>query len=309
MNIEKCLNWAAIIVVPVILFALAPRWNARFADSKELRYWISHESVVNDQAFGYSATEWPEVLVTYKGRSVHDARFVSVTFCNVGKVPIKTADFEGVILFLTDTPGRIMEYRISDRTPSGLDPKLRIVKEGLELQPLLLNPGDGFTVDLFGSGKFSVVRVDSRIVGIDKIAEDVQEKYFGLRVERIDSDTNFKSTHEAVFALPPYLIAVASTISLIMSMLASRLRDIAIRGYAKVLVIILCLGVYAIGLFFAALFPHALYSNDRPNWQNVLLYLIITGIPLVIGIRLRTLFRSTPAPNFPNQAILPGPGH
>ena len=57
MSIEKIANWVAIVVIPVVLFALTPYWTALFADARKLEYWMVEKRSLRDETFGVSSKD------------------------------------------------------------------------------------------------------------------------------------------------------------------------------------------------------------------------------------------------------------
>lgn len=178
MKLEKLLNWITIIVIPVVLFALTPLWNSMFEAKKKLEYWRAVKTrVINDPVFGVFANLSPDVKVSFQGKELTDATFVQVRLLNAGSVPIKPEDFEGPLVFISTVPGKVLKHRLIHAEPTSLNPKLTVVSEGLQLAPLLLNPGDTIVVELFGSGDFDIKQVNARIAGMNAVSEYVREKY------------------------------------------------------------------------------------------------------------------------------------
>ncbi len=285
MSAEKLLNWFAILVIPVVIFALSPFWTSLFADKKTLEYWTVEKTRINDETFGVSAKAWPELKATYKGRSIDDATFVTFTFGNTGGAAIKREDFEGPIIFVTNEPKKALEFRIVTSYPPSLTPKLKIIKEGLELQPLLLNPGDGFTVELFAASNFDLKEVTGRITGVQSISEYVRDMYTGLQISQVREKAYGRSSQREILRLPAYAIGIATVAFFMLSIVALRLNRLATQSYARIIVSVLCAILYGMGILSAYLLPSAVFAESAPSWAYYVIFSLIAAAPIVLGIR------------------------
>jgi hypothetical protein len=120
-----------------------------------------------------------EVRITYLGEPVRRVHLVTVMFANAGNAPIPASDFEAPITISLPESGKLLTAEVADAQPSGLAPEVtrsttdddpRIV-----VAPVLLNPGDSFTVTALVADFGRTVRVGTRIVGIPELLEDTPE--------------------------------------------------------------------------------------------------------------------------------------
>lgn len=290
MKLEKLINWIAIIVIPVLLFALTPLWNSMFEAKKKLEYRSDGKTRVNDPVFGVFAKDSPDVKVSFQGKELPDATFVRVSLLNAGRVPIKPEDFEGPLVFISTVPGKVLKHRLIHAEPTSLNPKLTVVSEGLQLAPLLLNPGDTIVVELFGSDDFDIKQVNARIAGMNAVSEYVREKYSGLSIEKVKALEYGRSYHSTVFRLPVFAIGIITFVALSMSIIGLRLNRIANRPYARAVASFLCFCLYAIGAFSALVFSVSLAPDDAPKWTKYLLLIVIIAVSTIFGIRARMFF-------------------
>jgi uncharacterized membrane protein YidH (DUF202 family) len=97
----------------------------------------------------------------------------------VGNVPIRPGDFVTPISITVPPPARVVVRRIENADPQSLQPRLNQVRASeIALEPLLLNPGDSFRVELtmldVHEPVDSSLAVTGRIVGMKDIEFSVR---------------------------------------------------------------------------------------------------------------------------------------
>lgn len=107
--------------------------------------------------------------VLYNGNPVENIYLCLIKFINDGNVPIATNDYERPLtLSFSDASSLIYVEKIQV-TPGNLTPHIGVSGQTITIAPIMLNPGDSFTVkaliNQYG-GKFDV---DARVLGVTSI--------------------------------------------------------------------------------------------------------------------------------------------
>ncbi len=290
MTIEKLLNWIAIIVIPVLLFALTPLWNSMFAEKKKLEYWTLSKTRLNDETFGVSAKAWPEVKATYQGKELADATFVRVVLLNSGGVPIKPEDFEHPITIVASSPGKVLQHRLLKAEPISLSPKLTIVDSGVQLEPLLLNPGDMLTVELFGPDNFDIERLDGRIAGLQAISEYKREPYSGISIQQVKAISSWRTEQRPLLRVPLAALGLVTFVTLAMAVVCMHLNKIAPLAGGRLIIFFSCMTLYVTGLAGAQVLVKVLAPEEAPVWSKMVFLIAAITVPIVFGFYARKFF-------------------
>lgn len=171
--------------IATILVGFGVYWLTRRGTSKALSYDYTVVSVG-----GVRADLPAELELTFRGVPVKDVSLVSITFRNSGKIPIQRSDFDqdlivsipaqriSRVISNSARPPQPKVYSIQDPvcTPRDLNVTARLpasLQRGTQnsfcIEPVLLNPGDHFTVVALISGFADQVSVAGRIVGVSRI--------------------------------------------------------------------------------------------------------------------------------------------
>ncbi|WP_428563090.1 MAG: hypothetical protein ACP59X_23110 [Solidesulfovibrio sp. DCME] len=120
-----------------------------------------------------------DISLYYKGEEIDSFSLVTVSIENAGNAYIKPEDFSRNLSFIFR--GRaISRPDLIKRNPDQLDPKLVLVGDNVvELDPLLLNPGDMFefrvgVVNL--SDALDPVHVTGRVAGVKRLSAFVKQQ-------------------------------------------------------------------------------------------------------------------------------------
>lgn len=166
-------------------------------------YWLTKRT--QTKALSYTSSSTPiatvqhpfanDLKISFLGREVQDVSVVSFTLKNSGKVPILRTDFDGPLKVYVPNTGGILAAYVSDAKPYTLPVSLkeferqkdRLLMRMVEVSPLLLNPGDEFTLLAVVSGVDTHDRAfpEARIVGLSD-------------VDRYDSKANRQSRFKGI---------------------------------------------------------------------------------------------------------------
>lgn len=118
MNIERILNWAAMILLPIVLFQVSLYWTSNFKDDKERQY--EKVSNVHVNKFGFTEDGWPGSKVLYIKKIIDTGRFVLLCIENTRIIPLNSAGFEKAITIKFDNKSVVIGLRKTSSTPDGL---------------------------------------------------------------------------------------------------------------------------------------------------------------------------------------------
>jgi hypothetical protein len=136
---------------------------------------ISVSDLLNTE---YSVSE--DIKIFFSDKRVKKLFIASVRVTNSGDIPIKRDDFESNIKLDLGEKSEVLKVDIPEKNPPNLIPKILSTANIVEIEPLLLNPGDTFVIQVFASGKKEMPKFDARIIGIKepKIDFFVSKKLF-----------------------------------------------------------------------------------------------------------------------------------
>ncbi|MGN6827500.1 hypothetical protein [Paucibacter sp. M5-1] len=110
-----------------------------------------------------------DVQVVHGGKPVPDPVLSLVTVTNDGSRPVATADFESPILIDAEGASLLVAAQVTARQPADLKPLLTVDGRTVSIAPMLLNPGDEFTLALLTAGKPTALRPAARVSGVSNI--------------------------------------------------------------------------------------------------------------------------------------------
>jgi hypothetical protein len=110
-----------------------------------------------------------QLQVCFQGKDIKDATSIILRVHNSGKLAITPNDFIRPISFIFASSSEIINAEILKVKPTNLGAKLLVVKNGIELQPLLMNSGDTIEISTIISSFNNNLTVDGRIIDVKTI--------------------------------------------------------------------------------------------------------------------------------------------
>lgn len=108
--------------------------------------------------------------VSFAGEPVLDPTISVTRILNSGEEPLTADDFEVPLNFDVGDTAAVRAFAIVSRRPPDLEPKLVLNREGhVSVEPLLLNSGDMFEVQLLTSGAPREITLTGRVKGVTTI--------------------------------------------------------------------------------------------------------------------------------------------
>jgi hypothetical protein len=151
---------ALAVLVPIVIF-LAGR------PVKELSFAVVAQSTLVD----VTESKLSDFELRFRGEKIRRLDSVTVRLRNSGNLPIEARDFERPIAINLANNALVLSASVSDSTPANVSPALSTADHKVSIAPLLLNPGDDFSVSLFVEGDPSPVQLNARVSGIRSVVQ------------------------------------------------------------------------------------------------------------------------------------------
>jgi hypothetical protein len=122
-----------------------------------------------------------KIEIVYEGHPVGGVHLVSFSLANSGNVPVVRDDFERALIVELGPGATPLEdtIEVKEKRPSDLHPNVYADGSRLILDPLLLNPGDSFSIAALVRDFTGPLTIDGRIAGVSKL---------GVRGAGLDAD-------------------------------------------------------------------------------------------------------------------------
>ena len=134
----------------------------RSKNKKDLRYLTSESTPLIVDRPNIS-----QLTVLYNDVKVKNPQITSIEFSNNGRFPITPDDF--IELLTISGEGKVLSAVVSKVNPEGLKPSINFTGNQVIVQPLLLNGGDTFSINLLTDGKYADPKMSARITGVKEI--------------------------------------------------------------------------------------------------------------------------------------------
>jgi hypothetical protein len=131
------------------------------------RYDLSTELLAVSHVVDVGPERPAGLAVALNGRSIETLDSVSVRVSNSGNAPLRSTDFEEPLLFEYGPDAEVVSAAIADALPLGLDPRVGTEGGKVRIQPLLLNPGDRFTLNALVTGRWNGPIFLARVAGVN----------------------------------------------------------------------------------------------------------------------------------------------
>ncbi|MFA5216121.1 hypothetical protein [Sulfuricurvum sp.] len=169
-------KWAISILVAIIT-ALIPfiYSNSFFQKDKELSYEVLQ--IINKKSF--NGIENKNIFFGIKdGKETYlgdNLSVVTIRFINSGKTAIQRSEFDTPITIKIPEAKRIFQSQISYIKPKDLHIEFKQIENSIQLNPMLLNPDDEFTISIILDGVIDKITPTARIVGVHELTQIVHE--------------------------------------------------------------------------------------------------------------------------------------
>jgi hypothetical protein len=149
-----------------------------------------------------------KIKVLYEDDPVTGVHLVTFSIANSGNVPILAQDFERPVVvelgaYAVPLPGTI---EVKEAKPAELQPNVSADGSTLIVTPLLLNPGDSFSITALVRDFVGPLAIDARIAGVPEIALGERQPDDVTREERL--------LHRGLLAVAVFLALSAAGTSL-----------------------------------------------------------------------------------------------
>jgi hypothetical protein len=111
-----------------------------------------------------------KVEIRYGGQLVPTVDLISVKIVNDGRQPIAARDVATPLLVELPAETQVLSAEVGTQKPRDLRPVLAVSGHSISVEPLLLNPGDQFEINILAAAALrGPVRVTGRIEGVSHI--------------------------------------------------------------------------------------------------------------------------------------------
>jgi len=112
-----------------------------------------------------------EVVIAFRGALVRDVHLVMVELVNSGNQPIVPDDYHRPLRIDLGEGSRVLSVDVAESKPEGIgaSPSLAESRGAVEINPVLLNPGDSLRLKMLVSQFSGSVDVSGRVVGVKEI--------------------------------------------------------------------------------------------------------------------------------------------
>ena len=151
-----------------------------------------YERFKNKKAFSYYKTDSLPLIsnkigretlqVLYNNTSVEDAHIITFYFKNNGIKFIDKEDFILPICISSETKLKILNAVITSTHPQNLIPSFTISDSQIVINPLVLNRGDSFQVNVVSDGEFLNPIILGRIKGVSGF-DNLNKKYTRISIK------------------------------------------------------------------------------------------------------------------------------
>lgn len=108
----------------------------------------------------------PEMEVIFNGERISKPYLSELRISNDSRKPIPASDFESPIEIRTASSTKIHSARLKSSESNEIDAKVVFDSSSVRVNPILLNPGEGFSISIVTSGGMPEFSTRARIAGV-----------------------------------------------------------------------------------------------------------------------------------------------
>lgn len=112
-----------------------------------------------------------QVKISVEGRPAERVHLVLLKLKNIGNVPVIAADFERPIALRLDGKAQMLSVNPGRSSPPDIKPSLHVAPTQVDVEPLLMNPGDEIRVSALVSDLSESPSVHGRVVGVTELVD------------------------------------------------------------------------------------------------------------------------------------------
>lgn len=196
-------------------------------------------------------------------------------------MPIRTDDFESPIKFKVELEEGFIKTRIGNSYPKDLPVKIEADENSFSINPLLLNPGDTFFIEILTKSKIHIKKVTARIVGMGNIKEEELKPYSSLMLELVESgDTASSTTQRHLLPIPGYALIAFSLLTALCTFVFFFAYLASSSKWIKIMFFVLSMSMYALSLLSSKFVPEAYFGFASEEWMD---YVSMFGLLLFGG--------------------------
>lgn len=147
------------VIVPIGIF---------FAQRKSKK--LSYEITSNTQLLGVKDEIQGKVQLFYEGKEVKNVHLLNIKFTNNGNQSISSNDYERPLNIVVNEDSKILTHEVINEEPANLGTEIKLEKNKIIVNPVLLNKKDTFSVNALISDFEGKPNIDGRINGVKSIS-------------------------------------------------------------------------------------------------------------------------------------------
>ena len=170
------------VVIAVVGFLASTTWalRERRRRRKDLYYAVISKAPlvsVSEEAEG-------RIKILFDEKPVSNVSLAIIQIVNRGS-PIPSGDFESPLTIFMGCESQIMSVEVIVKQPDSLDVASNIENGKIQIEPLLLNNGDFFTLKVIGTNLAENIEVAARILGVKELTSRASELARRYRRQKI----------------------------------------------------------------------------------------------------------------------------
>ena len=135
---------------------------------------LSYEIVRNNRLFQLNKELKGRVEIKLDGKVVQNLFLAIIDIANTGNEPIKKEDFDKPLTLKFGDESQIISARVLGTKPDDLGVQLAINTAEVVLDPLLLNSGDGISLEVIMTAAAIRITHSARIVGVPQVRTSIR---------------------------------------------------------------------------------------------------------------------------------------
>jgi hypothetical protein len=149
-------------VISTVGLVLGIFYFLRNRKTKVISYYTQHTPLI------VRKNESIPIEILYDSKPVKNPTVTSIKIRVTGSQEIKSSDFDGNMSIGLPGIASLLLVQVVGTIPERLPVRYNVDSSDIYLEPLLLNPGDGFHLQVLSDGEPDHVNIEARIAGVSR---------------------------------------------------------------------------------------------------------------------------------------------
>ena len=137
---------------------------------------LSYSVILNTSLVKVNSEVKDKIQLTFEGNKIENPYLIFVRFINNGNQYISASDFEKSIKLIFSNDTKILQCEATDLKPDNLALEVNYSENTINIDPLLINPNEEFTLKLIIDSPNSSFEIIDRIKGLN--IKEFKEPFF-----------------------------------------------------------------------------------------------------------------------------------